>query len=122
MTLWLRAVIGSHLKFETIPENLEASNLEEEVVEKLKLLGIPNPCCDVNEGEEDDCAIAIGARLNKIDTLYDYDHKHSEIPDLTSEQLAGIRAIADDLIETIKATGYVQKITVTNGLAVHATS
>lgn len=122
MTLWLRAVIGSHLKFNTAPEGLKTSQIEREVTEKLKLLGIPNPCCDVNDGEEGDCGIAIGTRLNAIDTLYDYDHKHSRIPDLTPDQLSGIRAIAEELLAMIKADGYSQEAAITNGIAVHATS
>lgn len=122
MTLWLRVVVGTHLAFETTPSGLNDHKIESEIRKKLTELGIPNPWCDVNEGEDNDCGIAIGTRLEKIGTLYDYDHKHSSIPVLTAEQIAGIRQIAEDLLNEIKAAGYQGDCEITQGIAVHATS
>ncbi|MNW16544.1 hypothetical protein D3C71_2154250 [compost metagenome] len=64
----------------------------------------------------------MGSLLKEIDTLYDYDHKHAQIPVLTEEQTSGIRKIAEDLLAEIKATGYHREYRITNGIAVHATS
>jgi hypothetical protein len=122
MTLWLSTVVGSHLSFETVPKNLNVNEIEKRIKERLKEIEIPSPCCDVNKGEEGDCGIAIGSRLPKIDTLYDYDYRHSTLPVLTEQQLSGIRRIAEELLQELKANGYKHDCEITDGLAVHATS
>jgi hypothetical protein len=121
MTLWLRTVLGSHLRCEYAPLNFDGQKIKAEVSEKLKAIGIPKPVCDVNRDREGGIGVAIGARMGDIDILHDIDNRHAALPYLTDEQRSLIRVIAVNLAASLRENGYTDEIKLTDGIAVHAT-